>query len=109
MRVPLTWLKEFVDVTLSPAELAHRLTVAGVEVSKIEYVGIAPGGPNTFGVSEEPGLAWDRDRIVVGQIVEVLPHPNADRLVLADVDYGAKHQGVASCTAWSPARRISST
>ena len=62
----------------------------GVEVSKIEYVGVAPGGPNTFGVSEEPGLAWDRARILVGQIVEVLPHPNADRLVLADVDYGAK-------------------
>ena len=46
MRVPLTWLKEFVDITMSPAELAYRLTVAGIEVSKIEYVGVAPAGPS---------------------------------------------------------------
>jgi phenylalanyl-tRNA synthetase beta chain len=89
MRVPLSWLKEFVDINISPAELAFRLTVAGAEVSKIEYVGVAPGGPNTFGVSADAGLAWERAKILVAQIVEVLPHPNADRLVLADVDFGA--------------------
>src|SRR5205085_2044519 len=72
-----------------PAELAFRLSVAGAEVGKVEYVGVAPAGPNRFGVSEELGLAWERDKIVVGQIVEVMPHPNADRLVLADVAYGA--------------------
>ncbi len=89
MRVPLSWLKEFVDITLSPAELAFRLTVAGAEVSKVDYVGIAPSAPNAWGMNENVGLAWEPGKIKVAQIVEVMPHPNADRLVLADVDYGA--------------------
>jgi phenylalanyl-tRNA synthetase beta chain len=89
MRAPLSWLKEYVDITITPAELAFRLTVAGAEVSKVEYIGVAPSGKNTWGVSEDVGLVWDRDKIVVAQILEVMPHPNADRLVLADVDYGA--------------------
>src|SRR5262249_41970565 len=85
MRVPLSWLKEFVDIAVPVEELAERLTVAGAEVSKLDYIGL-PSSP--AGAGEEGGLAWDRDKIVVGQIVEVLPHPNADRIVLADVNYG---------------------
>src|SRR5918911_2309204 len=54
MRVPLSWLKEFVDITIPGAE-----------------------------------LPWDPDKILIGNILEVRQHPNADRLVLADVDYGA--------------------
>lgn len=40
MRVPLSWLKEYVDVTISPEELAERLTLAGLEVGSIDYIGV---------------------------------------------------------------------
>lgn len=78
MRVPISWLKEFVDVPMSAEELAERLTFAGLEVSGIQRIGL-PGSP----------LPWDPERILVGQVLEVRPHPDADRLVLAQVDYGA--------------------
>ncbi len=78
MRVPISWLKEYVDIPLPVGELAERLTLAGLEVSGLESLGL-PGGP----------LAWDRERMIVGEVLEVRPHPNADRLVLARVAYGA--------------------
>jgi phenylalanyl-tRNA synthetase beta chain len=78
MRVPLSWLKEFVDITMPVDELAQRLTLAGLEVAEVERVGV-----------EGADLPWDPEKIVVGNILEVRQHPNADRLVLADVDYGA--------------------
>jgi phenylalanyl-tRNA synthetase beta chain len=77
MKVPISWLKDYVDITISIEELASRLTLAGMEVEHIEYYGV-PGSD----------LVWDREKIVVAQIVEVRAHPNADRLVLADVNYG---------------------
>jgi phenylalanyl-tRNA synthetase beta chain len=77
MKVPISWLKDYVDLTISIEELAERLTLAGMEVEHIAYYGV-PGAD----------LVWDRDKIVVAQIVEVKAHPNADRLVLADVNYG---------------------
>jgi phenylalanyl-tRNA synthetase beta chain len=77
MRVPLRWLQEYVRIDLPPEELAERLTLAGLEVTAIERFGV-PGAP----------LEWDRERIVVGQILRVERHPNADRLLLATVDYG---------------------
>jgi phenylalanyl-tRNA synthetase beta chain len=85
MKVPISWLKDYVDITISIEALAERLTLAGMEVEHIEYYGV-PGAD----------LAWDREKIVIAQIVEVKAHPNADRLVLADVDYGgaALHQVV---------------
>src|SRR5512147_1919198 len=85
MKVPISWLKDYVDITLSVEELANRLTLAGMEVEHIEYYGIRGAE-----------LVWDREKIVVAQIVEVRAHPNADRLVLADVNYGgdAPHQVV---------------
>ncbi len=70
MRVPLSWLAEYVDLSLPPVELAHRLTMAGVETS------YQPG----------PSASWDR--VVVGRILEITSHPNADRLRLANVDFG---------------------
>ena len=85
MKVPMSWLRDYVDIAISIEELANRLTLAGLEVEHIEYYGV-PGSD----------LVWDREKIVTAQIVEVRPHPNADRLVLADVDYGglALHQVV---------------
>jgi phenylalanyl-tRNA synthetase beta chain len=77
MEVPLSWLKDYVRLTLEPEALAARLTFAGLEVEDITSVGL----PALPGRSAE-GLAWAPEKIVVGEVREVLPHPNADRLVL---------------------------
>jgi len=85
MKIPLSWLKDYVDIPVPLENLAERLTLAGLEVESLEYIGLAPQRQT----AAQSGLAWDRDKIVVGAILEVRPHPNADRLVLADVEYGA--------------------
>jgi phenylalanyl-tRNA synthetase beta chain len=87
MRVPISWLKDYVDIELPIEELAHRLTLAGLEVAAIEYIGL-PAGEGQATTANRDHLVWDRDKIVVGHIVEVRPHPNADRLVLAMIDHG---------------------
>lgn len=81
MRVPISWLADYVDIILPVEQLAEKLTIAGLEVKQIEYFGI-PGG------SDPDRLVWDPDKLVIGQILEVNPHPDADRLVLATVDFG---------------------
>ncbi len=90
MRVPLSWLKDYVDIPISAELLAERLTLAGLEVGAIEYIGVPQGAPPP-GLIVPPSdhLIWARDKIVLGAIHEVKPHPNADKLVLAMVDYGA--------------------
>jgi len=89
MRVPLSWLKDFVDVHISAELLAERLTLAGIEVAKLEYIGV-PQGEVPAGINVPPSdhLVWARDKIVLGAIREVKSHPNADKLVLAMVDHG---------------------
>ncbi len=77
MKVPLSWLRDYVDIPVPVPQLAERLTLAGLEVETITYIGL-PGAE----------LPWERDKIVVGELRAVHPHPNADRLVLAEVDYG---------------------
>ncbi len=77
MRVPLSWLKEYVDIPIPISQLAERLTLAGLEVETVTYIGL-PGA----------ALPWEPDKIVVGELRAVHPHPNADRLVLAEVEYG---------------------
>jgi phenylalanyl-tRNA synthetase beta chain len=96
MRVPLTWLRDYVAITDTPEELASRLTFAGLEVEDIEYVGLAPAslpvaGLPAAGRSGPPakGLAWDPATIVIARILEVMAHPNADRLTLLRVDDGS--------------------
>ncbi len=96
MNVPLSWLKEYVDITLSIPELAHRLTLAGLEVEHIRFVGLPLPESNVAGHATSrsildtniSGLAWDPEKIVVGAIHEVTPHPNADRLVLCRLQDG---------------------
>ena len=70
MRVPLSWLADFVDVELSPEKLAERLTLLGMEVKGIE----------TWGA--------DWRNVVVGELLTVEKHPNADRLSLTTVRVG---------------------
>ena len=72
MRAPLSWLKDFVDITIPLDTLVERMTMAGLEVGGVEHV----------------GADWQRDKLFVGEVVNVSAHPHADRLVLATVAYG---------------------
>ena len=67
MRVPLSWLRDYVDFDLPPERLAERLTLLGLEVQGIEHIGA------------------DWNSVVVGELLEVVPHPRADRLNLTKV------------------------
>jgi phenylalanyl-tRNA synthetase beta chain len=100
MRVPLSWVKDFVDIEIPIEDLARRMTFAGLEVEELNFVGLPlPQGKVDAHASEVTrqetkitGIEWDREKIVVGAIHEVLPHPNADRLVLCRLDDGqAEH------------------
>jgi phenylalanyl-tRNA synthetase beta chain len=77
MKVPISWLKDFVDITVPIEELAERMTLAGLEIASIDYIGV-----------EGADLVWDREKLVLGHLLKVEQHPNADRLVLATVDIG---------------------
>lgn len=94
MKIPLSWLKDFVEIDLTPEALAYRLTFGGMEVEDVEYVGLAPVEGNINGLPQSgngrkaKGLAWDPKKLVVAAILEVMPHPNADRLTLLRLDDG---------------------
>ncbi|MFC1914036.1 phenylalanine--tRNA ligase subunit beta [Chloroflexota bacterium] len=76
MKVPLKWLQEYIPVTLSTADLAGRLTLAGFETQEIRTA----------------GERWDN--VFIGRIAAVNPHPNADRLRLTTVDLGGEQETV---------------
>ncbi len=71
MRVPLRWLREYVDLDLTPEALSERLTLLGMEVKGLE--------------------AWGADwrNVVVGELLSVEKHPRADRLSLTRVTVGS--------------------
>ena len=99
MKMPLSWLKDFVDIDIPAEELAHLLTMAGLEVEEIQYVGLPlPGGKNELHASASradtkiTGLAWNPTKIVTASVSEVMPHPNADRLVLCRLFDGEGEQ-----------------
>jgi phenylalanyl-tRNA synthetase beta chain len=71
VRVPLSWLRDYVEVDLEPDVLAERLTMLGMEVQGIE----------------RRGADWQQ--VVVGELLAVEPHPQADRLSLTRVTVGA--------------------
>ena len=72
MRVSLDWLKEYVDLAVGPEELAEMLTMSGTAVDGIERLG------------------EEHDDFIVGHVLEVRPHPSADRLTLCRVDVGGE-------------------
>lgn len=102
MRVPISWLKDFVDITIPLPDLAQRLTMAGLEVEGIINIGlplqqaIPSGNPEGSGSpgSNISGLAWEPDKIVTASVSEVMPHPNADRLVLCKLFDGEQEHVV---------------
>lgn len=92
MKVPISWLKDFVDINLPLEDLAHRLTLAGLEVEEIRFVGLPMPkiGAEDRHEIKVTGIEWDAETIVVAAIYEVMPHPNADRLVLCRLDDGQR-------------------
>lgn len=70
MKVSLRWLKEFVEIDQAPPELAEMLTMAGLEVEGLEHKG--------------QGL----DNVTVSKILDIQPHPRADRLSICQLDAG---------------------
>ena len=88
MLVPVSWLKEFVDINIPVELLAERLTAAGLEVGHIQYLGLPQTIVEGVRYPVSNHLVWDRQKLLLGAIKEVKAHPNADRLVLAMVDYG---------------------
>jgi phenylalanyl-tRNA synthetase beta chain len=86
----MSWLKEFVDIDIPAEALAEKLTVAGLEVGSIVYIGVPQTQVDGIRQPTSNHLVWDRERLVLAGIREIKPHPNADRLVIAMVDYGGK-------------------
>jgi len=76
MKVPLNWLKEYVDIEISVEKLADLLTMAGLEVEEIIY-------PFSY-----------LDKVVTGRIQKIRPHPNADKLKICVIDTGKNHYDV---------------
>jgi phenylalanyl-tRNA synthetase beta chain len=87
MKIPLSWLRDYVPISLPVPELIERLSLAGLEVAGVHLVGVpAPEGLHVRACGEGP--VWHRDRIFVAQIQKVEKHPDADRLKLPTVEYG---------------------
>ena len=84
MRVPLSWLREYVRVDADAEQIADALTISTAEVPMIERRGPA-----------------DTSRFVVGRVLEAGKHPNADRLQLCRVDVGAGEPAHIVCGAWN--------
>jgi len=79
--VPLSWLKKYVPVSLTAKELAHRFAMAGTDI----------GGVN------EIGAHWDRNKVMVGHVLKIEPHPNADRLTMPTIDLGNGETATVVC------------
>src|SRR5687768_14481738 len=97
MKIPLSWLKDYIDLdSLTIEDIARKLTLAGLEVDEILYAGLEmptykDGNKHEFKTN---GISWDKEKLVVAEIREVKPHPNADRLTLLDIFDGREQQTV---------------
>ncbi|WP_088893330.1 phenylalanine--tRNA ligase subunit beta [Leptolyngbya ohadii] len=81
MRISLNWLKELVEIDMTPEALADLLTMAGFEVEEIE-----------------DRRTW-ADGVVIGRVISREPHPNADKLSVCQVDIGAGQPSTIVCGA----------
>lgn len=75
MKVPISWLKEYVAIDMTAAELADRLALTGTEVERVTRVGL-------------PADDGNLDRFVVGRVKKKAAHPDADKLTLCEVEVG---------------------
>lgn len=74
MKLSLDWLQEFIDIDVAPEELSHILTMGGLEVEGIHPIEKIKGG---------------LEGLVIGEVMECEPHPNADKLRITKVDIGS--------------------
>lgn len=89
MRVPLSWLREYVDFDLTVDELVEAISMHSQEVDRVHRLGVLEG------------------EVVVGEVVEFGPHPDADRLFVAKVNLGGqKVQIVAGAPNPYPGARV---
>jgi phenylalanyl-tRNA synthetase beta chain len=87
LKVPVSWLREYVDFDLPVEELARRLVFTSCEVDRVVRQG-APGGSNL-------------EHFVVGKVLEADKHPNADKLQLTKIDVGSGEPRSIVCGAWN--------
>ncbi len=73
MKISLKWLKEYIQITESPEEIAHLLTMSGLEVEGMEQIEPVKGG---------------LQGVVIGEVMACSKHPNADKLSVTKVDIG---------------------
>ena len=89
MRVPISWLREYVDFDLSTERLVELFSLRSQEVEGVEHLGVVEG------------------EVVVGEVVEFGPHPNADRLNVAKLNIGGQEvQIVAGAPNPYPGARV---
>ena len=73
MKAPFSWLKDYVDIDVSAQELAEKLFSCGFEVEELSYLGAKI------------------DRVVVGEIKALTPHPDSDHMQICVVDCGESY------------------
>jgi phenylalanyl-tRNA synthetase beta chain len=88
MHAPLSWLREYVTVDATAEEIARRLSVSAAAVERIIDVGV-------------PDLDGNLGRFLVGKVLAVEPHPNADRLRVCQVDVAEGDARQIVCGAWN--------
>ena len=76
MKISYNWLKDYVNLKLKPEDLANRLSLSGLEVEEV-----------TTKTLDYPG-------VVVGKVLSVVNHPNADKLKICSVDVGNKRYSI---------------
>ena len=72
MLVPIKWLKDYVNINVDINEYADAMTMSGSKVETVNEIG--------------KGI----DKVVVGKIIEILSHPDADKLLITKVDVGSE-------------------
>ena len=75
MLVPVKWLKDYVDIDIDTVEFADMMTMTGTKTETVEFFG--------EGINAEV-----KEKVVVGKILEIAPHPNAEKLVVCQVEVG---------------------
>lgn len=76
MKFPLSWLLDYIDLTLTPSAISKTLTLLGLEVESVEKI--------------SPGFT----QVVAAKVLDVQKHPNADKLCIATVNDGAQNYTV---------------